>query len=475
MAKNEVSNIQKDIREKASIWLGKTNQKGDVRLLLIRFDNTWRKYYITVEDNKYSIEADEEDICYEQSIRKIIHEIYSDLEHDKVISSKTFSVNKNAAIVGDFNKDFYDQGIIPLPYTSIEPALKDLGFDISKYEYTVQNISNKHGLKAAPIDNDIIYDPAVKPYLADLSKVSNYILSKDEEVIFRCLDKGCYKAVLLMGGPGVGKSTGAKVYCAQHKRQVIVSECVAGMDSDFLTNNFVPNKSGGYDLIWGPLVYAVVYGTWFILNEINYGDPAVVSVIHSILDDSAHIRLHDGTIKEVHPNFRMVLTGNPGFIGTNKLNEATKDRCATYIYPDMTPEALIQRLKINTKYENDNVLKAIASAFDSIRNIYRNRNWSTETTYRGAERFCKMLLMDGEDALDLKFDMSFVYGAYDDMNSIAIEIEELKEIRKDYVESIQQSLKSSSKSVELGSLHFDKDPIQLSGVNMNDDASYDEL
>lgn len=438
-----------ELRSAAYIWLGNTNI-DNTQIFLTNFNKN--THWILVENNEDNItlKAPKETLALSHEIFAALYEIYPDWKKKNTGKVNTTALPKKIEVTSDCNETLFNKNIKFLPEGKVLRKLKDLGIGIDNYEYTEIKVDNSSNYKPELCTRNAKLDPAVLPYLFDINEYKTYKISDEEECFLRMLDEKCYVSLLLMGKAGCGKSTAPLVYCAHNNLNVIVSECVAGMDADFLTSNFVPNKSGGYDLIWGPLVYAFAYGTWFVLNEVNYADPGTVSTIHSMIDGMGHVRLHDGSIVKRHPDFRLILTGNPGYAGTLRLNEATKNRCAMYHYPEISKETLIERLEFQSGNHNRQLLEVVANSFDSIRGIYKTKNFTTDTTFRNAERFLHMLYVERENIkknpklIDLQFDMAFVYNAIDDMNDIEIEISDMQDVRKSFVEDIKNAFNNDS-------------------------------
>lgn len=481
MATNKKSNLSlgEVLRTTPCIWLGETNKENQ---LLLLWNNMKKTHWIIVENNEdnLTLRAPKETTVLSQEIFKTIYEINPSLKSKEVGKVNMTNLPKGLEILSDKNEFLHDKSIKFLSETTVRTTLDNLGVDISKYTYTTIKVDNSHNLKASPVTTGVAnYDSNLLPYLFDTSSKKSYSLDPKEEFIMEMLDKKAYLAVIFEGKAGTGKSTVPVIYCAQHDIPLVVTECTQGMDEDSLLSNFIPNKTGGYDLIWGPIVAAFAYGGVCVINEFNYAPAGVVACLHSMIDDSAQVRLHDGTVIKRHKDFRLVLTCNPGYAGTFRMNEATKNRCRIYLFPEITKETLIQRLQVETGYSNKKVLEAIADSFDSIRGIYKSKNWSTDTTYRNAKAFLDMILIcPDKKYLDTQFDMAFIYNAIDDMNDIEVEVQDLQDIRKPFLKNIENALADSNGEVTPdGSLYIDQpeyDPDDLIN-SIGDDGSFIDL
>ena len=82
------------------------------------------------------------------------------------------------------------------------------------------------------------------------------------------------------------------------------------------------------------LVEAMEYGGFLNLDEVNTADPAVLVLLHSIVDDRGSIEVPSYKRVQADDNFAMILTMNVDYVGTTPLNEATRDRFTPILFPD---------------------------------------------------------------------------------------------------------------------------------------------
>jgi cobaltochelatase CobS len=82
-------------------------------------------------------------------------------------------------------------------------------------------------------------------------------------------------------------------------------------------------------------------GLWLIVDEIDFGEPAILSVLQSVLEPNGKLMLKEKghEIVTPHPNFRLFATANAVgcmaayrhlYQGTNIMNEAFLDRWRCY-------------------------------------------------------------------------------------------------------------------------------------------------
>lgn len=82
------------------------------------------------------------------------------------------------------------------------------------------------------------------------------------------------------------------------------------------------------------LVEAMEYGGFLNLDEVNTADPAVLVLLHSIVDDRGTIEVPSYGRVQADDNFGIILTMNVDYVGTTPLNEATRDRFTPILFPN---------------------------------------------------------------------------------------------------------------------------------------------
>jgi hypothetical protein len=87
---------------------------------------------------------------------------------------------------------------------------------------------------------------------------------------------------------------------------------------------------------------------WYLMDEVNLGDPGIISLLNNLLDGSGFVSIPE-TGQKVHrpDHWRFFGTLNPGYVATRELSQALKSRCVVidcdYFPPDIEAE-LIRRV-----------------------------------------------------------------------------------------------------------------------------------
>jgi cobaltochelatase CobS len=106
----------------------------------------------------------------------------------------------------------------------------------------------------------------------------------------------------------------------------------------------------------GILPMAMRKGYWLLLDEIDFADPSVLSLLHPVLEENPVLVLkeNDGEVIKPHPNFRVFGTANSigamqdragAFGGTNQMNEAFLDRWQVVLVPNMSEKEELKVIK----------------------------------------------------------------------------------------------------------------------------------
>lgn len=153
--------------------------------------------------------------------------------------------------------------------------------------------------------------------------------------------------ILLTGGTGVGKTTHICQIAARIKQPVLrINFNGETRMSDLIGKMSVVNG----ETVWvdGVLPFSMRHGYWLLLDELDFADPAVLSLLHPVLEEDPMLVLKEngGEIIRPNKNWRAFATANSigamqdrssSYSGTNQMNEAFLDRWQV-IYVDNLPE-----------------------------------------------------------------------------------------------------------------------------------------
>lgn len=161
--------------------------------------------------------------------------------------------------------------------------------------------------------------------------------------------------VLLTGPTGVGK-TSPIVQLAAKTNQPLIRVNFNGETrlSDFIGKLQI--VGGETKWVDGVLPQAMRLGYWLLLDEIDFADPAVLSLLHPVLEENPHLVLKEnaGEVIYAHPNFRLFATANSigamqdkasSYSGTNTMNEAFLDRFQVILVKNLSAKEELKIVK----------------------------------------------------------------------------------------------------------------------------------
>jgi cobaltochelatase CobS len=156
------------------------------------------------------------------------------------------------------------------------------------------------------------------------------------------------KRVMLVGQTGCGKTSLIEQIAARLKQSVVR----VNLNGQTTVGDFVglyTAKDGATEWIDGALPRAMKHGYWLILDEIDFAEPQILSVLNSVLEKDGKLFLKEKGYESIEPheNFRIFATANTIgcmqdyrhlYQGANIMNEAFLDRWRCYYTDYMKPE-----------------------------------------------------------------------------------------------------------------------------------------
>lgn len=187
--------------------------------------------------------------------------------------------------------------------------------------------------------------------------------------------------VMLTGHTGVGKTSLIEQLAARSANGFVR----VNLNGQTTISDFVGLWSvRGGDMVWidGALPKAMREGHWLILDEIDFAEPAILSVLNGVLERNGKLVLKEKGYEVVvpHENFRIFATANSvgcmsGFRGlyqgTNIMNEAFLDRWRVYHVDYLPADLEIKILVASVDKMTAKVATKIVQVASMIREAFK--------------------------------------------------------------------------------------------------------
>ena len=189
-------------------------------------------------------------------------------------------------------------------------------------------------------------------YVPELDE--NYYFDKHAEHV--CHDINSRAHVMLVGHTGCGKTSVVDQIAARMHQPIMR----VNMNGQTTIGDFVGlwTVKGG-ETVWidGALPMAMRNGYWLLIDEIDFAEAPILSVLNPLLEKGGKLLLKEKghEVVKPHPNFRVFATANTVgcmqrfrslYQGTNLMNEAWLDRWHVYHVDYLKPK---QEIDIITK------------------------------------------------------------------------------------------------------------------------------
>lgn len=167
-------------------------------------------------------------------------------------------------------------------------------------------------------------DERVFPYLV-AHEPYYHPTGNEVEVFSSAMDRSL--PMMLKGPTGCGKTRFVEYMAWKLKRPLVTMACNEDMTASDLVGRWLLDAQG---TVWqdGPLTLAVRYGAICYLDEVVEARQDTTVVIHPLTDDRRVLPLDKrGEVVHAHPDFRLVVSYNPGYQSVAKdLKPSTRQR-----------------------------------------------------------------------------------------------------------------------------------------------------
>ena len=127
------------------------------------------------------------------------------------------------------------------------------------------------------------------------------------------------------------------------------------------------------------------------IDEINFADPGITGLLHSIADDRREIQVPGYQMVSADENFFIMATMNIDYQGTNELNEALADRFIDICFPPNTSIASI--LNTNCPKSPQSEVQICDNIYKQMYNTVQSRDSSLDSNCLTVRGFIQALNM----------------------------------------------------------------------------------
>lgn len=253
-------------------------------------------------------------------------------------------------------------------YTPVTPEVTlKLGSNGSKEIDTLSGKTPSAKVSGGSRETDVVMPAA--PTIPDVKTRYKFFEPPDFYKLLKSKVLVHGKNIALKGPPGIGKSSAFEYMAGSEFMPLVNINADAGLKSKHLIGSMTDN--GRFEV--AQFAAAVINGWWAKIDEANGMDPDAALALNSLLAPPYNITIH-GKGYNVHPNFRLCITYNPGLVGTKPLPDSLKDRFYHIPVTFPTGARLTMMLKANgVDTSNADVLQTIqfAGAVAKLRNERR--------------------------------------------------------------------------------------------------------
>ena len=170
--------------------------------------------------------------------------------------------------------------------------------------------------------------------------------------VYRLVDKALLSgehAIFIAGDPGTAKTSTPRLHANKHGIPFLLVPCSAATRAQTLIGKLVFNPHKGIDgdtaeTVYreGPLLRGFWKGLTVALDDFTQTTEEVQTAAQEFaMMPEIYYCPENDKVYQRHPNFRLIMTGNPGCRGNDKITEALKDRVLYFDVSEVNEKGLL--------------------------------------------------------------------------------------------------------------------------------------
>ncbi len=209
------------------------------------------------------------------------------------------------------------------------------------------------------------------------------------------------KKILLTGHAGCGKSSLFEQIAARVNQGIMR----VNLNAQITIGDFVGMwsvKNGSTEWIDGVLPKAMREGIWLVLEEVDFAEPAILSLLNTVLENNGKLVLKEkgNEVIRPHENFRILATANTVgamqkyrslYQGTAIMNEAFLDRFRVYLV-DYMPDAEETKVVAATIPRLKAIAPTIVRVANELRKAFNEENLASPFSTRRVLDWSELML-----------------------------------------------------------------------------------
>lgn len=155
--------------------------------------------------------------------------------------------------------------------------------------------------------------------------------SSDKTIINDVVTSIIYgQPIRLVGDKGTGKNTLIETVCWLLNLPLVRVQGSVELDKMDLLGS-VELIDGSTNFVLSPAMEGLRDGAIVVVDEANLVRPDVLGMLHSVTDTARSINIPGYGTVALHSSSNVMYTLNEGYVGTGDMNEATVDRCVSFV------------------------------------------------------------------------------------------------------------------------------------------------